>query len=261
MTKFLSFFVFLQLLFRDLLALKKRAFKIMIDNVVMLIVEVLLMGYMFPALGMSRELIGPVFVGTALIFFFTACHGMNVALVEDLEHTRFIDYYSSLPISTNWVIAKYIVKYMIETSCIVLPFLFFGVKLLGDKFVIVQTSPGAFLFIYLLGALFFATLFLTFAFRYDYDWFWSNVWSKRIEPLFLFGSLIIVWKKLYAFSKFWGIVFLLNPVTYVAEGVRSALIGGDAFIPFWICVAGTTIGICINLFLLFPSVKRVLDHV
>ena len=252
---------FFYLLLRDFKSLRSRVFKILIDNVALLSVNIFVFGYLLPAMGMDRSLIIPIFIGSSVWFFAEVCFTLSVGIVEDLKHDRFIDYHLGLPIRVRSLIIVQILRAVIETSIIVLPMLSFGVYFLADGLVKISTNWPAFIIIYLLTSIFFSTLFLLFGFACEYDWFWDNVWARRIEPIMLFSATIVVWKDLYNLSKFWGILFLLNPVTYAAEGLRFALIGGDRFLPFSISVLGIGAGCAINLFLLFPSVKKALDHV
>lgn len=253
--------IFFSLLKRDLKIIKSKFLGIFIDNIIILAVTIILFGFLMPELGMPKELIAPIFIGNTVMTLFELGFSLGTKLVNDIKFNRFIDYQLCLPLSLTWLIAEYIVNFVIEACIFTLPLLALGIVLLGDKFIIYKTSWLAFSFMYPLVLVFFATLFLFFSFAYEYHWFFANIWARRLELLFTFGSVFIVWKRLYAFSKFWGTIFLLNPVTYATEGIRSTLIGGDNFLPFWICIIGVSIGIVINLFLLFPSMKRKLDHI
>jgi len=246
---------------RDLKVLKSRIFNVFIDNGAILAVVLILFGYLLPKMGMPKSFIGPIFVGNTVMSFFEIGFSLSINLVHDIKFNRFVDYQVTLPTSLPWVIASYIVNFIIETSLVTLPILILAILILGDKFVIVHLNIPGFILMYLLSLIFFATLFLLFSFAYEFHWFWSNIWTRRLEPLFAFGAIFVLWKKVYAFSRFWGIVFLLNPVTYVAEGLRSALIGGDTFIPLSICIVGVSITTALILFLLFPIIKKRLDYV
>jgi len=253
--------IFLQLLRRDVKILKSNLFSSFIDNCSMLLTFIFLFGYLLPKMGMEKNLIGPVFLGQTLSQFFQIGFGLATRIVQDIKFNKFIDYHIGLPISIYWLIAEYITHFIIEAAVIILPILVLGILLLGKNFIIYKTNWFAFTLIYLLISIFFATLFLFFSFAYDFDWFWKNIWTRRIEPIFLFGCVLFVWKKLDNFSPILAKIFLLNPATYASEGIRGALIGGDQFLPITMCVVGLIIGISINIALLFPSIKKALDHV
>jgi len=248
--------IFLHLVHRDSKVLRARWKKILIDNVISISVFVLVYGHLFPAMGMGASLIGPMFIGSSAMSFFQLGFGLSIKFVQDLKFNRYIDYQVALPLKIEWLFFSYIINFMIEAILVTLPMLVFGIFLLGNKFVIVHTSWFLFGVIYLLTTFFFATLFLWLSFASEYSWFWANVWPRRLEPLFLFGAVFVPWKPLYAFSPFLGIVFLLNPVTHMVEGLRTTLIGGDQFLPFWVCSIGTLCGIAITVTLLVVSVRK-----
>ncbi len=256
-----SFRVFLNLVQRDLKVLKKRALSIFFDNVVLLFANVILFGYLLPAMGMSKNLIGPLFVGYVVMAFFEIGFSLSFKIVDDIKFNRFIDYQLTLPISTKGLLAQYTANFAIEAGLITLPLLTCGILLLGDKFVIVQTNWLAFSCMYMLSLILFGLLFLFCSFYYRYKWFFHNIWPRRLEPLFLFGAVFVTWKKLYAFSHILGVAYLFNPMTYATEGIRATLIGGNDFLPVLPCMIGVTFFIVVTWFLLVSAVQKKLDLV
>ncbi len=250
---------FWALLWRDMVALKKIAFALFLDNVFLLFTSIAIFGYLLPAMGMEKGLIGPLFLGQTIISFVQIAHSIAAIITRDFEASRFIDYQTTLPILTHLLLLRFIISFVIKSIIITIPLLFFGIYLLGNKFVIIKAHILGFGLMYILVLIFFATLFLFFSFAYNYEWFRWNLWARRIEPLILFGSITVVWKQLYLFSKPLGVLFLCNPLTYAIEGLRTTLIGGNEFLPLWICIPGISIGIIINWLLLVPAMNKKLD--
>jgi len=246
----------LQLVKRDAKALKERLPSIVLDNIVLLSANVFLFGYLMPAIGMAQQLIASLFIGTILLSFFQVGFSCAVGLVEDLKFHRFIDYQRGLPLSMGWLLFKYVVEFTMNITVISLPTLLLGKAFLGKKFMVVSTNWPAFFLVYFLGTLLISSLFLYLSFAHEYHWFWSSVWSRRLDPLLLLGSIFVIWKKVYAFSPFWGTVLLMNPITYITEGMRTTLIGGDLFLPLWSCIGGISIGLIMTLFLLHRTYKK-----
>ena len=56
-------------------------------------------------------------------------------------------------------------------------------------------------------------------------------------------------------------VCLLNPVMYAMEGIRSAVLGSEGYLPFWICFFVMLIGGPILGGIGIWSLKRQLDFV
>lgn len=254
-----SLTVFWALVARDMTALKKIIPALFWDNVFLLFTSIAIFGYLLPAMGMHKDLIAPLFLGQTVISFTQIAHSIAAIMTRDFEASRFIDYQTTLPLSLNLLLIRFIISFMVKSIIITIPLLFLGIFLLGDKFVIIQTHTPGFCIIYLLALIFFATLFLLLSFTYNYEWFRWNLWTRRIEPLLIFGSVTVIWKQVYAFSKPLGFLFLLNPLTYATEGLRTTLIGGTEFLPLWVCVLGLVVGITGAWLLLIPAMNKKLD--
>ncbi|HTM06186.1 MAG TPA: hypothetical protein VL201_03005, partial [Patescibacteria group bacterium] len=69
----------------------------------------------------------------------------------------------------------------------------------------------------------------------------------------------VPWTNTYAFSKWIGIFMLLNPLTYIAEAMRSALLGGKEFISLWICIPIMIILFIVTTWWMQKSVQNRLD--
>lgn len=253
--------VFWALIIRDFVALKKIAPSLFWDNLFLLVSSVAIFGYLLPSMGMSKDLIAPLFLGQTIVSFVQIAHSIAAIITRDLETSRLIDYQSTLPLPHTLLLARFVVSFIVKSLIITIPLLFLGIILLGDKFIIIQSHGFAFSIVYLLTLIYFGTLFLFFSFNYDYEWFRWNLWTRRIEPLIVFGSVTVVWKQLYLFSKPLGILFLCNPLTYAVEGLRTTLIGGQDFLPLWACLIGLIVGTIINWLLLVPAMNKKLDLV
>lgn len=253
--------IFLALLGRDMLVLQKRLKGLFFDNIILLLANIAMFGYLLPLMGMSPQLVAPLFIGYTVISLIEIGYSLSISIVHDVKFSKFIDYHLTLPLSTNWLLAEYITNFVIKASVVTLPLLLCGKLLLGNQFIIVQTHWFSFGLMYLLSLIFIATLFLFYSFAYEYNWFRFNLWPRRLDPLFLLGSLFTVWKQVYGFSKIVGVLFLCNPLTYIAEGLRATLIGGDAFLPAWLCMIVVSIFIVINWLLLKPAMRKKLDLV
>ena len=74
----------------------------------------------------------------------------------------------------------------------------------------------------------------------------ENVWSRFIFPLWFMGGFQFSWASIHTLSPKLSYVFLCNPVLYVMEGMRAALLGQADCLPWaWCCIAllgFTTIG-------------------
>ncbi len=252
------FFVLLQ---RDLKALSKMFKSRLIDNLFILTVDVLLFGWMLPLLGMPAERIAPFFVSSIIfqmsILNYTIAKNRNY----DLRFDRFIDYQLTLPISKKWLFAEKIVYSVIEISTIIVPVFFIGLFILRHKFIIIHTNWLALIAIYLFSLFVLAFLYSYFAFAYSYTWFGNNLFMRRLSPMNTLSSAFVPWKIIAPVYPLLGWVVLFSPLTYMGEGIRTAMIGGDAFLSLPLCFGMLSIFSLIIIPLFAWGVKTRLDPV
>lgn len=233
----------------------------LLNATILVLVQVLVMGYFLPLMGMPTVQIAPLYlVSVAQVLFFL---GFNVCLstVLDLKNRRSIEYFLILPMSKSWYLATQIVSFMIEGFLISFPLFTIGVLLLGSSFDISNANWLYFTLMYCLYLLFAALLFITISFAYPFEWFSDNIWPRRLSPLFFLSASFYPWKGVYTFSQLWALLFLANPMTYALEGLRGSLLGQANFIPVWICIVLVSLFCLLLLFLLSKALKRSLDPV
>lgn len=256
-----SFSVFLALTQRNLKIMIKQLYETLIDGLVLALINMLLFVYLFPVIGMSEQLIGPVFLGSLVSIFFNLGFSMALRIVFDLKHERFIDYQLTLPISLFWLFTSYIIAFFIELFISTAPIIGFSLFILKTKIHLAQVNWPLFMLVYLLILLFYAVLFLALGFLYEYTWFLDNVWPRRLTPLVVLGCVYVPWAKVNDLSSTIGKIFLLNPTTYVSEGLRSTLLGPSGYISPFICIAVLIACIALSVLLLIYSVKKQLNPV
>lgn len=255
--------------FSTLLALTRRDLKVFlyellgtfIDGMVIVVTEAVLFGYLMPLMGMPKTTIAPLYIGTMMWVLFFLGENLAIHHVFDLKHNRFIDYQLSLPLGHQYLFAHYVLSFAIKTTIISLPLLYFGITLLGERFQIISFNSMGFIAIYLMSILFIALFFLYLSFAYSFTWFMDNVWPRILSPLWGFGCVFFVWRQAYDISPILGYFFLLNPLTYISEGMRSAIIGGPEFINVWICVGMLAIFCSATIYGLRQGISHYLDPV
>lgn len=256
-----NFYVFCALIRRNMRVFSAELVNTIIDGFVLVVSDVILFGYFLPLMGMSRELIAPLYIGTLIFILFFLGENLAIRHVFDLKYDRFIDYHITLPISKSWLFAHYIISFMIEALILSIPLLIAGFVLLPTTNLSIDLPRiMAALALYLLVLLFFGIFFLYMSLSSSYEWFMDNLWPRVLSPLYSFGCTVFTWHQVYSISKPLALVCLLNPMTYISEGLRSLLIGGE-FIPAWICTLVVILSIFGCAFLLKNSVKTQLDPI
>jgi hypothetical protein len=234
----------------------------MIDGFILVVIAVLVFGNLLPMLGMSKSLIGPVFLGNSLSFFLASL-GYNWALrmTYDLKFDRFIDYFLTLPLPKPWLFAYYIVSFIIEAAIVTLPMVTVGIIALGENFGTINGSFITFLCMYFISLTFWGLFFLGSAFMYDYQWFKCNMWARRIVPLFSFGPAFFTFKTIAATNPFIGKLLFLNPITYIIEGLRASLLAGPDYLSLKTCVCGSLISLVLMFVRLQRGIYKQLDPI
>lgn len=252
---------FIALVSRDMNSIMKQLPGRMIDGTVIVFMQTLAIGQFLPLLGMPSSLIAPLFIGTMTQIIFSAAFAVSFRYANDLNANRFINYQITLPLPKTWLFAQIIFSFMIEIAFISLPLIFLGSIFLGSSFPLNNASWIATFGVYIASVIFYALLFIFLAFNSPYTWFLDNVWARRLSPLFLLGCAYFTWKKLYAFNAVIALFLLVNPLTYIHEGLRAALLGSEDFLSVKICLPMIIIFCIILVVLLANALSKRLDPV
>ena len=252
---------FAALAYRDFKFIMSELHTRIIDGMVIAVMQILVIAYFLPILGMPADLIGPLFIGMLTQIVFSAGFNISFKYANDLNFNKFINYQMALPLPKLWLFAQIVLSFMIELMMVTLPIIAFGSIALSSSLPINPASWILVVVMYLLNLLLYTLLFLHIAFSSSYIWFLDNVWARRLTPLFFFGCGYYTWKKLLNFNAGLAYLFLLNPITYVHEGLRAALFGQEHYLPLWICMIAVML-ICVGLaYLLSRAIKKRLDPV
>jgi len=230
------FSIFNALLLRDLKRIKAEFTGNLIDALFLTAAQLLIMGKLFPLLGMPIKMVGPIYFSQVTFQAFFFGYGLGLQVLFDLQGNRFLDYELTLPVPKKWVFAKYIASFLIKTSLVLIPLFFSGTILLGDALIGFSPRWPLFFLSYFLSIIFIGVLFLTLAMYYDFHWYMNNLWARRLNLFMFFAPNFFIWITTYRFSKFFGNLMLLNPITYCIEALRDAMFTSYEFIPAYICI-------------------------
>lgn len=232
-----------------------------IDGAVIAVMQTLVIGYFLPALGMPADLIGPLFIGMITQIVFSASYNIAFRHANDLQHNKFINYQMALPLPKLWLFAQIVLAFMIEIIMMTLPVIVFGSYILSSSLTVNPPSWLLLLLMYILSVLLYSLLFLHLVFNSSYTWFMDNVWARRLTPLFFFGCGYYTWKKLFLFNQTIAYITLMNPITYIHEGLRSALFGQENYLPLALCLFMVSAACAAISYLLARAVKKRLDPI
>lgn len=257
-TRFATAFALLQ---RDCKVLRGKLRGLMIDSAMLLIVEFILFTKLFPLMGMPQSFIMPMYIGAAVFIAFMLAYNYGYALCFDKEATKFIEYHLTLPLPKRWLFAEYITYYSLELFITTFPLFMIGMLLLYNDVSFAHANFFYFFVSYLLMIIFLVSFFVMWAFCVSFDLFSDHLWSLVLEPVLILSALYVTWKATYAFAPRIAIVLLFNPMTYVAEALRSSLLGSTEYISAPLCMFLVFVS-CFGLwFFTGVGVKRSLDPI
>lgn len=256
-----NFRIFSVIVARDTKILTSNILKTVLDCIAPLFVQVITFGHLFPLIGMPIAMVAPVYLGSMLPLLMQLGFSMVMRTSFDLEFKRFIDYHVALPLPKRWLFAAYAVNHIIEVALVTVPLYSIGILLLHQYFGLSQLHVVPFAFMYLLILIFLSTLFLAIGYSLSLNSVMDNVWPRLLVPLWWLSSALMVWKQVYAWQPLIGYTMLLSPMTYVAEGMRSALLGTDQYIAWPLCALALCGFIIVNIAVLRHGLHKKLDPV
>lgn len=226
---------FLQLLNRDMTIFRREYPTKLVDTAFLLFTNVVVFAYFLPQFGMAKSY-GPfILVGSISIFGLFDVIGKVAVRLADIEGVQAISYILNLPIKPSAVFGYIGLSWAIEPFIISLPLFLLGKLLLWDQFSLAAIHYEKALIMLAAGCLFYGyfSLWLTGMMKGTSSL--SQLFIRIINPIFMFGCYWYTWKTAYALNPIVGYLSLLNPLTFISEGMRSAVLGPEGYLPFWAC--------------------------
>lgn len=254
--------IFWQLLKSDLIILKNKIPGKIIDLLVWAAAVIVIGGYVMQAFGVGRSF--GLFQSAGLI---VACisfelYGNLFELVSDMENTGYMKYLLSLPHGNLKIICTKVLTYTIHgiiSGLIVLPI----IKLiLLDQFSLLDINYFKFALTIILTSLFFGWFAIFLACRVRSVDQIRSVQVRIIFPLWFFGCYNFSFKIAYfKVSKVLGLACLLSPFTFATEATRSAILGAENYLPFWLTMLALLALTGLTATLGYRGLKKRLDFV
>ena len=171
-------------------------------------------------------------IGTVGLF---EVYGNALRTIVDLEGERHISYYLTLPVSPSVVLLSMMSSYAlmgIVLSLITLPF---GKLILFNSFSLVDIAWIKFLIILVIANIFYGMFAIAVTAQVAALSKMENIWSRFIFPLWFMGGFSFSWESIYDLSQPLAYALLGNPILYVMEGTRAALLGQQDCLPWGMC--------------------------
>ena len=188
-------------------------------------------------------------------------YGNAFRCMIDFEGDRHISYYLTLPTRPAVVLGSMMASYVLMgtiLSCFVLPF---GKLILFNSFSLADVAWVKFVMITVISNIFYAVFTIAVTAHVGQMSKMENVWTRFIFPLWFMGGFQFSWESIYQLSQPLAYVLLCNPVLFIMEGTRAALLGQEGCLPWGICcmmLCGFTVACW---FYAKYKMKRLLDFV
>lgn len=260
-----SLAVFWQLLQRDWYVYKKKDWKVVTINyaLIMPMVGIICFGYLVPHLSMAHpnaEIITNFIIGTSLWTLFLLPFRINIETLFDLESEQFINYQLGLIRPQLLLIEKMLFSAFIAFINF-FPFILISKLVLGNNFITMNASWFKLCIITGFGSLFCAIFTLFFVFFVKGIAQTNNFFMRLNYPLIQFGGSFIPWHIMNSYSRIVGIVTYANPMLYITEGIRQAIIGGSRFFSFGTSILGLLTSCTLFIFATLHYFRKKLDPI
>ncbi|OQA32825.1 MAG: ABC-2 type transporter [Candidatus Dependentiae bacterium ADurb.Bin331] len=261
MKKMFYFNVFKELVKADLVVFREIIFDKCIDLSIWVILTVLVMAYIMPYFGLSNNFgvfqLGGVIAGVGLFELYRNI----VDLIVDFEGDRIINYYLTLPLP-SWLVILSKATYFALTSFILSLFMIpVGKLVLWNQLNLATISYPKLLLACMCASLFYGCFALFAASLISGMSKIGRVWARFIFPMWFMGGFQFSWTALHHVLPTVAFMILVNPIIYITESVRTAILGQENYINFWLCLS--VLLLCtVGFFALgIRNLKKKLDYV
>lgn len=252
--------IFKNLLWRDFLVIKKDFWGDVINMVTWPTSLAITFGYVLPAFGMDKNYGSFLLIGSLATSFFYLAVGFAAELVNDFEGLRTIDFHLVLPFpSFHILFLQKVVSFALHAVLLAVPLLPMGKILLGDRLNFQNFCWWKFVLIFVSAGLFFGFFALLLSGYVKNQRTFNSIWRRVYTPMLFLGCFWFSFKMAkQSFPKLYYLS-LLNPLTYIAEGIRSSVFGPADYMPFWMSFGLLSAFIVMSGFFAFKKLKQRLD--
>lgn len=253
--------IFSHLVKTHLMVVRQQIVDMIINLYVWTFCTLLTTGYLMQSFGLSSDYGAFMFGGIIGAIGIFEVYGNVTKNVMDFNGDQTISYYLTLPTRPWVVFAAKVCSYMLVGLLLSFCVIPFGAFVLRGSFDMFAISWFKAFIIVTLSNLFLAvfTLFITTNVKTILKM--GNVWIRFIFPLWVLGCYQFSWFVVYEKSAYVAYALLINPVVFIMEGSRSAVIGGNLFLPWSICCGALAFMTVLLSVCTYARLRKQLDFV
>jgi ABC-type polysaccharide/polyol phosphate export permease len=225
---------FYALLQRELYLFRKKFWSQWIDLSCILAVSLIVFGYVLTSMGMAHSYGVMIFIGAISSFGLFEITWRATVLAQDITD-KTITNFLVLPTSCSSYFLSIAVSWGLCSSIVSLCLFPVGLFLLWNFIDLFHICIWRFFLIFLSGNFFYGCFAIWVASLVTSLRNTTWLWSRVINPIFMFGGYFYNWEDVYHFSYILGYLHLINPLIYILEGTKASLLGPSQYLPFWIC--------------------------
>ena len=250
---------FLALLHRDIIVFRPYAFGRLIDAVVWSFATLYVSCYILPHFGFPPKFALFLTLGNIAAWCAFETGSCISVILGDLFGINSLSYYVSLPLPSSLIFIRLILIDAYKSLVSTLPMLPIAKMILQDQIDLTTINYATLSVSYILCLLFFASLGVFISSLTPKMENISSVKLRILFPMWFLGCYQFSWHMMYQTSPLVAYANLLNPVTYITEGLRHSLPLQQPLIPFYICTIMTIIFIASCTLLSIRFFKKRID--
>ena len=182
-------------------------------------------------------------------------------LVSDIESGNSLSYYLTLPIPTNWIFIRIGLINAYKSFMSTLLLIPVGQLLLWNQISLSEIAWIPLVVSYILAHLFFGFFSVFLASIAPTMEQITTIKGLVTFPLWFFGCYQFSWHMLYKVNPTLAYIDLLNPVTYLMEGIRSTIVTDQVLISYTTCTLMAIFFIIVSGYVGIYKLKKHLDCV
>jgi hypothetical protein len=224
------------LLLTDYKIFKRTIHDKIIDLAIWVLTMVWVTVYLMPSFGLETSygafMMASLFASAGLFEQFSSATN----LVSDFEGNQITSYYLTLPIPSWLVFVKNMIFFMFNTGVISLCVLPISKLIAWKHLNLALISPIKLLAIFIVFNMFYAafTVWLTSMVKSMERL--GSIWMRFVYPLWFMGGFQYSLEVLYGYWPLLAYITLLNPMIYIMEATRIAVLNHESMLNFWFCI-------------------------
>jgi ABC-2 type transport system permease protein len=200
------------------------------------------------------------FSGVVLLIMASTAYRSTFDTFFDIIDQKHISFCITL-ISPRLLLLQRILFASLLTFCLNVPFYFVARLLIGHMFDMSNMQWTSLLLILAVGSVCCVSYHMLAAVSLKCIEQIGSFWFRVNFVLLVFGGTWIPHYVIRSIFPVLGYLTYLNPITYITEGLRQSIIGGQRFLSILICVAALICFIVVFITLSFKTLKKRIDHI